>query len=174
MDGPSEPAGSPDPAASTDGNGETAGTFVVTYAESASAVLQDVDGGQVHTLSENPGVAAGDVLEATLAPDPPLEVTWRVVDVDRRRSVTVEESPEPPTEQAREIAAGQDVGELTKRERAGEGEFHVLTVPSDEAAAAVEDVVGDEATLARAARMSAVTRVEVRSAPGVVSVRYLP
>ena len=32
------------------------GTFYVTEAEDASAVLRDVTDGQVHTLADNPGV----------------------------------------------------------------------------------------------------------------------
>jgi hypothetical protein len=63
---------------------------------------------------------------------------------------------------------------VTRRERAGTGELHVLTVPEERTGAAVEDVLADrEATLSRAARLG-VARVEVRSAPGVVVVRYLP
>lgn len=153
---------------------ETEGTFVVTHAEADSAVLKDVDAGQVHTLGENPGVEVGDVLDATLAPEPPLEVTWQVVAVETRRSITVETSGEPPTQQERDIAAAQSVGELTREERAGKGEIHVITVPDAETDDAVADVVADEGTLARAARMPAVNRVEVRFEPGVVSVRYLP
>jgi len=50
----------------------------------------------------------------------------------------------------------------------------VVTVPEETTDAAVSDVVDDrEATLSRAARLG-VNRVEVRSTPGVVSVRYLP
>jgi len=153
---------------------EASGTFVVTHADEDSAVLRDVDAGQVHTLGDNPDVEPGDVLEATLAPEPPMEVTWTVRTVDARRHVAVEESPEPPTTQERDVAADQSVGEVTRRERAGKGEIHVISVPEAETAAAVDDVLADEETLARAARMPSVTRVEVRSEPGVVSVRYLP
>ncbi|PSQ32871.1 hypothetical protein BRD05_09605, partial [Halobacteriales archaeon QS_9_70_65] len=106
-------------------------------------------------------------------PEPPMEVTYALVEVDERRHVTVEESREPPTAQERAIAADQPDGELTRRERAGDGELHVLTVPDGETEAAVADVLEDEATLVRAARLG-VGRVEVRSEPGVVSVRYLP
>ena len=155
---------------------ETDGTFVVTHADAESAVLRDVDSGQVHTLGEGHDAETGDVLTATLAPEPPLAVTMQVVEVSARRHVTLESSAEPPTTQERDIAAEQGVGELTKRERAGNGEIHVITVPAAETDAAVEDVLDDEETLARAARMSAVTRVEVRSdaEAGIVSVRYLP
>lgn len=155
---------------------EIEGTFVVTHAEADSAVLQDVDSSRVHTLGDNPGVEAGDVLEATLAPEPPLEVTHTVVEVTARRSVAVEESPEPPTSHERDIAAEQSVGELTRKERAGMGEIHVVSVPPADTEDAVRDVVDDDETLARAARLPDVNRVEVRSDAdeGIVSVRYLP
>jgi hypothetical protein len=149
------------------------GHFLVTHADEGSAVLKDVDRGQVHTLADNPGVEAGDVLEGVVEPEPPMEVAYTLVEVETRRHLTVEESPEPPTTQEREIAADQSVGEVTRRERAGTGELHVLTVPDEETEAAVTDVLEDEATLVRAARLG-VERVEVRSDPGVVSVRYLP
>lgn len=149
------------------------GTFLVTHADADSAVLRDVTDSQVHTLAENPGVEAGEVVVAAIEPEPPLEVAWRVTELRDRRTVPVERSEEPPTQQAREVAADQSVGEVATRERAGEGELHVLTVPDGETAAAATDVVGDEETVARAARLG-VERVEVRAADGVVSVRYLP
>jgi hypothetical protein len=63
---------------------------------------------------------------------------------------------------------------LTRRERAGTGEIHVITVPEEETEQAVADVADDEEnTLARAARLG-VNRVEIRAAPGVVAVRYMP
>jgi hypothetical protein len=149
------------------------GHFLVTHADEGSAVLKDVDRGQVHTLADNPGVEAGDVLEGVVEPEPPMEVAYTLVEVETRRHLTVEESPEPPTAQERAVAADQPDGEVTRRERAGTGELHVLTVPDGETEAAVADVLEDEATLVRAARLG-VERVEVRSDPGVVSVRYLP
>lgn len=154
---------------------ETHGTFVVTHADGESAVVRDVVAGRVHTLAGNDrDLERGDVLEATLAADPPMEVTWTVQATDSRRHVTVETSPEPPTKQEQDIAAEQSVGEVTRRERAGLGEIHVISVPDSETDAAVDDVLDDDETLARAARTPAVTRVEVRAEPGVVSVRYLP
>lgn len=153
---------------------EKTGTFLVTAADDDSAVLADVDDGQVHTLATNPGVDVGEAIEGTVAPEPPMEVTWRLVDVAEQWSISVEESSESPTTLEREVAAEQAVGELTQRERAGIGEIHVLTVAEDETAAAVADVLDDEEGLrSRAARLG-VERVVVRSDPGVVSVRYLP
>ena len=149
------------------------GTFLVTHADEESAVVRDVTDSQVHTLADNPGLAAGEVLEATLEPEPPLEVAWRVADHGDQRTIPVEHSEEPPTQLARDLAEDQPVGDLTTRERAGTGEVHVLTVPPNQTADAAEEIVDDEETLARAARLG-VARVEVRAADGVVSVRYLP
>ncbi len=152
---------------------EREGTFLVTHVDEESAVLKNVESGQVHTLEENPGLESGEVLEGELAPEPPMEITYRLVEAEERRRLSVEESSEPPTRQEREIAAEQPVGEITRRERAGVGELHVLTVPDERTDEAIEDVVDDEATLVRAARLG-VNRVEIRSETGVVCVRYLP
>ena len=149
-------------------------TFLVTHADDESAVLKDVHDGQVHTLTSNPGVEIDDAIEGTVAPDPPMAVSWQLTEIDERRSLSIAESAEPPTAREQELAADQPVGELTTEPRAGTGELHILTVPEDDTATAVDDVLDDrEATLSRAARLG-VNRVEIRSEPGVVSVRYLP
>ena len=175
-DDPETQGGSPpadDGGGASDGN-RTEGTFLVTAAEESSAVLRDVETGQVHTLSSNPGVEYGDIVEGTVAPDPPLEVSYQLVETDSRWSVPVAESLEPPTTHSTDLAADQDVGDLTREPRAGIGEVHVLTVPEDGTEDAVDDVLDDTEQLrSRAARLG-VDRVEIRSAPGVVSVRYLP
>ncbi|ELY59094.1 DUF5812 family protein [Natronolimnohabitans innermongolicus] len=154
---------------------EKTGTFVVTHAESESAVVRDVETAQVHTLASNPGLEVHDVLEATVAPEPPLEVTWEVIDVGDRRSIELVDSDLEPTQHEKDLAADAEVGDLQQEERAGTGEIHVFCVPEDEVEAAATDVLEDEETVARAARLEAV-RVEVRRAPdaGVLSVRYLP
>jgi hypothetical protein len=149
-------------------------TFLVTAADDDTAVLSDVDDGQVHTLAENPGVEVGEAIEGTVAPEPPMEVAWQLVDVAERWTISVEESAESPTSLERELAAEGAVGELTKRERAGTGEIHVLTVVEDETDAAVADLLDDATSLRERAARLGVERVVVRSAPGVVSVRYLP
>ena len=173
-DDPETRAGAPaDPDGDTDGD-RIEGTFLVTAAEESSAVLRNVETGQVHTLSSNPGVERGDVVEGTVAPDPPMNVSYRLIETESRRSVPVERSPEPPTAHSVDLAADQAVGDLTREPRAGTGEVHVLTVPEDGTDAAVADVLDDDEQLrARAARLG-VDRVEVRSEPGVVSVRYMP
>ena len=148
-------------------------TFLVTAADDESAVLQDVTDSQVHTLTTNPGVEVGEIVAASIEPEPPMEVAWQVVEITDQRTIPVERSPEPPTKQAREIAADQPVGEVTRQERAGEGELHVITVPDGEADDAAADVLDDEETLARAARLG-VDRVEIRADGRALSVRYLP
>lgn len=158
---------------------ERSGSFLVTHADADSAIVRNVESGHVHALVSNPGVEEGDVIEGTVASEPPLEVAWSLVDVESRRSLSVERSDESPTRRTMEIAAEQDVGEVTRYERAGVGELHVLSVPAGRIERAIEDVLTDEETLARAARLG-VRRVEVRSAAdpgadqGVLSVRYLP
>jgi hypothetical protein len=149
------------------------GTFLVTHADDTSATLRNVADSQVLTLSDNPGVEAGEVVEGTVEPEPPMEVTYTVTEVGDRRRIPVETVDLAPTAQTKDVAADQAPGELTTVERAGEGEIHVLTVPEDETAEAAADVVEDEATVSRAARLG-VDRVEVRTTDGVVSVRYLP
>ena len=148
-------------------------TFLVTAADDESAVLQDVTDSQVHTLTTNPGVEVGEIVAASIEPEPPMEVAWQVVEITDQRTIPVERSPEPPTKQAREIAADQPVGEVSRQERAGEGELHVITVPDGDADDAAADVLDDEETLARAARLG-VDRVEIRADGRALSVRYLP
>ncbi|WP_265110232.1 DUF5812 family protein [Halosolutus halophilus] len=154
---------------------EKTGTFVVTHAESESAVVRDVETAQVHTLASNPGFEVHDVLEGTVAPEPPLEVAWQVVEVENRRSIDLIDSDLEPTTQEKSLAAEADVGDLVTEQRAGTGEIHVLSLPEDEVDPAARDVLDDEETIARAAQLGAV-RVEVRRSAddGVVSVRYLP
>ena len=149
-------------------------TFLVTHADEESAVLKDVADGQVHTLESNPGLSEDEAVEGVVSPDPPLGVTWQLVEFEVRRKLTIQESDEPPTTRERELAATQPVGELTREQRAGTGELHVITVEESDTEAAVADVLEDRAaTLSRAARLG-VSRVEIRSEPGVISVRYLP
>jgi hypothetical protein len=156
-----------------DGRREKTGTFLVTDVDDGSAVLSDVHDAEVHTLDERGDLEAGEVLSATVAADPPMGVVWSIADVETRRTIPVERSPESPTTQALELAADQAVGSVTTRERAGEGELHVLTVPVEDTESAAADVIDDAETVARAARLG-VDRVEVRAEDGVVSVRYLP
>jgi hypothetical protein len=154
---------------------EQSGTFLVTHADSESAMLRNVDSGQVHALASNPGIEEGDVIDGSVGSEPPLEIAWNLTNVESRRSIPIERGEEPPTSRERELAADVAVGEIVREERAGTGELHVLSAPKGEIEDAVADVLDDEETLARAARLG-VDRVEVRSdrEEGVLSVRYLP
>ncbi|WP_411964579.1 DUF5812 family protein [Haloferax sp. YSMS24] len=153
---------------------ERTGTFLVTAADEQSAVLKDVHSGQVHTLSSNPGVSEDEALRGTVAPDPPMNVSWQLVDVETRWTVAVERSSESPTTNSRTIASENPEGELVTQERAGTGEIHILSVPEEMTEQAVDDILEDrEGLLSRAARLE-VNRVEIRSSSGVVSVRYMP
>ncbi|MFB6361387.1 MAG: DUF5812 family protein [Halobacteriales archaeon] len=150
---------------------EKAGTFYVRAADEATAELADVEDGQVFVLSSNPGLDPGDIVEGTVAADPPLGVSWSLVAVDTRYRVTVEALDEAPAPEARSLVESLSEGELA-REELPNGERHVLKVPAAETAAAVEDLVGEETTRRRAARIGA-RRAEVRGRDGVVAVRYL-
>lgn len=154
---------------------EKTGTFLVTEVDAESAVLRDVETGQIHALGEHDGYERLDVVEATIEAEPPMEVVWTVVDEAARRRVELVDSDLSPTTQAMEIASDQPVGEVERVERAGTGEIHVLSVPPEDVDDAVEDILSDRETVARAARLDAV-RVEVRSDAdaGVLNVRYLP
>ena len=157
-----------------DADGPTQGTFVVTHTDTDSAMLRDADTGQVHTLSENPELEPETVIRGTIAPEPPMGVTYELREVTDERHVRIEAVGEAPTTQARRIARDQPTGEVARRERAGDGELHVITVPEGQTEIAVDDVTNDRETrLLQAARAGA-SLVEVRSEPGVVSVRYLP
>lgn len=147
------------------------GTFVVTHADQESAILEDVADGQVHAVTSNPDLAAGDVVEATLTPEQETDVTWDV-EISGRRTIHVNAVDEDPSERAVELADGQDEGDHLARTTIDDGELHVLTVPEGVTAQAVSDVVEDEQTRRRAARLGA-SQVEVRAAAGVLGIRYL-
>lgn len=146
------------------------GTFVVVAADEASAVVRDAASGQVHALASNPGVEEGDVVEATLEPEPPMEVRWTVVDLGAVRAVSVERTAAAPSDRAVAAAGDLATGEVTELD-AGGGTTDVIAVRKGTEDDACADVVADETTLSRAARLGA-DSVEVRSAPGVVTVRY--
>jgi hypothetical protein len=151
------------------------GTFLVAEADEDGdgAVLMDAERGRVHTLADAGDLAAGEALVGDLVADGAIGAVWRVDETVERWAVEVGESEEPPTRNASDRAS-DEVGDLVRIERAGEGELHVITVPEAGTEQAVADVLADEQGLrARAARLG-VARVEVRSAPGLVCVRYLP
>lgn len=155
---------------------ETTATFLVTDADAETAVLRDVDAGQVYTLADNDHeLEAGMIVGATVDSVPPMDVAYEVTELDYAHHVDVVDTDLSPTKQAMEVAATLDVGEVERIERAGTGELHVLSVPPEDTEQAAQDVIEDEETVARAGRVGAV-RVEVRRdvEEGVLNVRYLP
>ena len=156
---------------------EVTGTFYVKYAQEMAVTLHDVDTAQICTLIENPGFERHDIVEGTLAAQPPMGVSYLVEELDAHYSVPVEASPEAPTKQVRDIATTDlAVGDAMAIEREGKGEIHILRVEPDQTAQTVEDLLDDEMTYKNAARYSDVERVEIRTDEdlGVVSIRYLP
>jgi hypothetical protein len=152
------------------------GTFLVATSDEAATVLQHVGTAGVHTV-DGGDYEAGEVIdEATLEPSDD-GVTWNVVETGERRTIPIEHVAVEPTKQAFEAVSEAEVGDLERRERAGEGELHFLRVPPERLDTAARDVTEDPATRRRAARFG-VDRVEVRTGArdgvGVVSVRYLP
>jgi len=152
---------------------ETTGTFLVTETDPESAVLRDVETGQIHPIEDHPDLEPGEILTATIAPVPPMAVVWELRELEDRRTIELIDSDLSPTRQAERMAEGEPPGEVVREERAGTGEVHVVTVPPGEAERTAQEVLDDEATIARAARLGAV-RVEVRTGEGFVNVRYLP
>ncbi|MFB6176759.1 MAG: DUF5812 family protein, partial [Halobaculum sp.] len=101
-------------------------------------------------------------LEATVEPEPPMNATYEVAEIESRREIELTVTEESPTPQATDIAAEQSVGEITRKERAGTGEIHVISVPEEQTESAVDDVLADrERRLTQAARVGAAI-VEVR------------
>jgi len=144
-----------------------AAVFYVLRTDEESAVLQDVASGQVHALAGNPGLDAGTVVEATIEPVPPTGAAWELTELTDTRDIEVTAVEGSPHEDAVE-AAPDETGELAQLAVDGDT-VHVIAVPDPETA--VADVVEDDATLTRAARLGA-ERVEVRTGEGFISVRY--
>jgi hypothetical protein len=151
------------------------GTFYVKHAEETAVTLHDIDSEQIITLIENPGLEAHQIVEATLVAQPPMEVSYVVDELESTRSIPVEASDEPPTQQVQTAGAELDEMEAIAIDREGEGEIHVLSTAPDNVERTVEELPEDEMTYKNAARYG-VGRVEIRADEelGVVSIRYLP
>lgn len=161
-------AGSGEPEQST-------GTFYVKHVEETATTLHEIHTSQVYVVIENPGLEPGEIIEASLIAQPPMEVSYRFNEITSRRTIPVELSDLEPTRKVRDIAGRMDVGEAVAIEREGEGEIHILTVESNQAGERAEEVSEDETTYKNAGRYE-VDRVEIRTgeAEGIVSIRYLP
>jgi hypothetical protein len=151
------------------------GVFYVKYAEGVSATLHEVNTGQIYTLIENPDFERHEIVEASLIAQPPMEVSYLIDELDSRRTVPVEMSPESPTSQVTKIAGDMEPGQAVAIEREGEGEIHILRVESDEVDETAAELLDDEMTYKNAARYE-MERVEIRTddEDGAVAIRYLP
>ncbi|MFB6094920.1 MAG: DUF5812 family protein [Halodesulfurarchaeum sp.] len=155
------------------GRTEKSGTFLVTAADPESLVLADVSDRQVHTLEENPGLDRDTVVDATLSTRPPMHVVWRLDAVESTREIEVLVSDQRPTRASSETASTLSAGDVAVEQRAGDGAIHVISVPLETTGQAVEEIAADSETRFKAARLGA-RLVEIRSEPGLVTVRYLP
>ncbi|WP_436934634.1 DUF5812 family protein [Halovenus marina] len=151
------------------------GLFYVKYAEGVSATLHEVNTGQIYTLIENPDFEQHEIVEASLIAQPPMEVSYTINDIESRRTVPVETSPESPTTQVTNIAGDMEPGQAVAIDREGEGEIHILRVESDQVDQTADELPDDEMTYKNAARYG-MDRVEIRTdeETGVVAIRYLP
>lgn len=147
----------------------TGNRYVVAHRDEATATLRNVTSGQIHTIPDPPDVADDEALVATLTENAD-GMTWSVESIDRRWTVTIGASDEPPGDRAWRAAADCSIGEIARVDRPS-GALHVVVVPESETRAGVRDVITDEATRDRAIRLG-VERVDVRSAPGLIAVRY--
>jgi hypothetical protein len=149
-------------------------TFLVTATDASSTVLRDVESGQVYSLEDAVDADRLSIIDGTVESKPPLHVVYELTEITATRTVDIETSIEPPTANTKQIAANQGAGEITRKPRAGAGEIHIITVPEKNSTEAVADILDDKVTLCeRAARLEG-NRIEIRSAPGVVAVRYMP
>ena len=150
---------------------ETSGRFFVTHVDSNSAILKDVFDGGVYSVEDSSSIEPNQVVECTLKAVPPMLVTWEFQTIQTQWSLDIEYNSTPPATQARSLAKDGSPGELIQEPLEREGELHVLPVPESETDAIVDDIIADEATRVRAARMES-NRVEVRSQPGLITIRY--
>jgi hypothetical protein len=154
---------------------EITGRFYVKHTEDVAVTLHEIDSEQIVTLIENPDLETHQIIDATLAENPPLGVSYIVEEIHSQETIPVEDSEEPPTRQVERIASDMEINQAVAIEREGEGEIHVLRVEPDNVTETAEGIEEDETTYKNAARYG-IDRVEVRTddADGIVSIRYLP
>ena len=149
-------------------------TFLVTARDGSSTVLRDVESGQIYSLATAIDFDRLTIIDGTVESEPPLHVVYELAEITTARTVDVETSSEPPTANTKQVAANQPLGEMTRKPRAGTGEIHIITVPDDNSTEAVADILDDKITLCERAARLGINRIEIRSATGVVAVRYMP
>ncbi len=149
----------------------TSGTFLVTDADAGAAVLQDVETSQVYSVDDHPALESGELIEATIAPVPPMEVVWEIEAIVNRWDVTVTIVETAPSEQAATLAAECEPGTVTQATITDTETIHVIPLAESNSEQAATEIRDDEATRRRAGRLGA-SRVEIRPAEEFISVRY--
>ena len=150
------------------------GRFVVMATDAESLLLRAVASAQVLTLVDPPDLARWTVLDATLVPADALGVTVRAEGLEDHFTIDIISQDERPTARSRETAAALTAGTSTFLPRMDAGGTDVIALADTDHTAAREAMAADvESLVIRAARLDA-RRVELRSTPGVLSVRYLP
>ena len=154
---------------------EVTSRFYVKHTEEVAVTLHEIGTEQIYTLVENPGLETHQILDATIAENPPLGVSYVVEEIHSQETIPVEYSDEPPTRQVQGLVTDMEHDQAVAIEREGEGEIHILHVAPDDVAETAEYVDDDERTYKNAAHFG-VERVEVRTheEQGIVSIRYLP
>jgi hypothetical protein len=150
------------------------GSFLIVSADDSASVLRDVNSGQIYTVRHTCSLTESSVVTAEIETEPPLHSTYTITEITEERTIEIERSEQPPTAASQSKAAEQSVGELTRTERAGRGEIHVITVPTTRTETAVADILDDTQSLRERAGRIGVSRVEIRAAGNTVSIRYMP
>jgi len=157
-----------------DPNSPIDGRFVVTATDAESLMLRAVASAQILTLVDPPDLPRWTVLDATLVPADGLGVTVRIGTLREHFRVDIVSQDERPTARSRETAASLTAGASSFLPRADAGGTDVIALADTDHTEARAAMAADVASLVnRAARLD-VRRVELRSAPGLLSVRYLP
>lgn len=150
------------------------GRFVVTVADEATLLMRGVDSAQVLTVTDPTDLERWTVVDATLVHADALGLTMRAASIDHQFMVQVVEQEERPTSRSRSVVTSLDAGASTFLPRQDAGGTDVIALADADHIAARRTMAADlEPLVMRAARLD-VRRVELRSAPGILSVRYLP
>ncbi|MDR9411787.1 MAG: DUF5812 family protein [Haloquadratum sp.] len=153
---------------------EISGRFVVLAADADALMLRAVDSARVLTLIDPPAFDRWTVLDATLVSADALGLTMRAAAVEDHFTVALVAQDERPTTRSRAAAATLPAGGSTFLPRQDAGGTDVIALAAADHTAARQQLAADvEPIVLRAARLD-VRRVELRSAPGVLTVRYLP
>jgi len=150
------------------------GRFVVTAADAESLMVRGVDSAQVLTVTDPTDLDRWTVFDATLEHADTLGLTMRATSIDHQFMVQIDDQEERPTSRSRSVVTSLDAGASTFLPRQDAGGTDVIALADADHVAARRTMAADvEPVVMRAARLD-VSRVELRSAPGILSVRYLP